>query len=272
VPVPALRPARLEEAIALLRRRHGAQVVRRGDGPLPGAAWATGIPALDALSGIGGLPCGRVSVLAAAGPGATGRLTLLQALLAGASRRGTAAYLDLAGTLDPGFLADLGADLDACLVLRPPRGGVATGLAMARALVRAGVPWLGVALGRRCPSGAALDQATAALAATAEGSRSVVCVSAAAPMPAALAYASSLTLACSPAGWQQSWGDVAGLRLRVAVTKSKLGAPGAATGLLLHYPRPWAAAEVVALPALVEGIPGDQGLAAAALPAVAAAW
>lgn len=256
--LPAGSAVRLEEAIARIHRRHGAMALRRGGDPLPGTVWPSGIPTLDALTGIGGLPRGRLSVLAGMGAGATGRLTLLQALTSAASREGQAAYLDLAGSLDPGFLADLGADLDACLVLRPPGDAIAAGLAMARALLRAGVPWLGVALGRpvrgrpRRPADAA-EHALTALVGTLEGARAVACVAAPAPLPATLAHASSLTLDCGPAGWDMAHGDVAGLRLRLHLAKSKLGAPGAEAGLLVRYPRPWAAAEVVGLPAVVDG-------------------
>ena len=46
-------------------------------------------------------------------------MTLLQSLVALASRSHDTGYVDLAGSIDPGFLADLGADLDACLVISP---------------------------------------------------------------------------------------------------------------------------------------------------------
>lgn len=250
----------LDVAIARLRRRYGAAALRRGGDPLPSTAWPTGIPALDDLCA-GGLPRGRITVLAAAERGATGRLTILQSLAAAASTAMQVAYVDLAGSLDPGFLADLGADLDSCLVVRPPAAGagerspVAVGLAMARSLVAAGVPWLAIALARRTqPAGnLAVDHAVAALAAAVEGSRAVACIAAGSPLAAPLAYASSLTLACAPLGWQEAHGDIAGLRVAVRVEKSKLGAGGDSTALLLRYPRPQAAAEVVGLPAVVTG-------------------
>ena len=101
-------PTPLSEALATLRRRHGDAVIRSGDSLGGIEAWPTGIPILDHRLTPGGLPVGRVSLLAAA-PGASGRLTLLQALTATASRERVAVYLDLVGSLDPGFLADLGA-------------------------------------------------------------------------------------------------------------------------------------------------------------------
>ena len=247
----------LAEAISALQRRYGAQAVRRGGDPVPAGVWATGVPALDAVLAPGGLPLGRLTVLAGERRpgclGATGRLTLLQALLAIASRSMQVAYVDLPGTLDPGFLADLGADLDACLVVRPPRGAAGPGLAMARTLVRAGVPWVAVAFGARRVPAAAWEHPLTALVEAAWAAHAVACFSAPAPLPAPLAYASSLTLACAPLGWHQAHGDVVGLRVQLEVAKSRVGAPGAETAMLLRYPRPHAVGEVVGLPTLLPG-------------------
>ena len=87
-----------------------------------------------ACSRPGGLPHGRITLLAAAGRGPSGRLTLLQSLVALASRSHDTGYVDLAGSIDPGFLADLGADLDACLVISPGPAKWERGLVMARSL------------------------------------------------------------------------------------------------------------------------------------------
>jgi hypothetical protein len=256
----------LAEAISALQRRYGAQAVHRGGDPMPAGTWATGVPAIDEVLAPGGLPAGRLTVLAGERRpgclGASGRLTLLQALLAIASRSMQVAYVDLPGTLDPGFLADLGADLDACLVVRPPRGAAGPGLAMARTLVRAGLPWVGVAFGSGRVATAAWEHPLTTLVEAAWAARAVACFSAPAPLPAPLAYASSLTLACSPLGWHQAHGDVVGLRVRLEVAKSRVGAPGAETAMLLRYPRPHAVGEVVGLPTLLPrygeaGVPAE---------------
>ncbi len=271
----------LAEAISALQRRYGAGAVRRGGDPLPAGVWPTGIPTLDEVLAPGGLPVGRLTVLAGERRpgclGATGRLTLLQALLAVASRSMQVAYVDLPGTLDPGFLADLGADLDACLVVRPPRGGAGAGLAMVRTLVRAGVPWVAVAFGSGRPAATAWEHPLNALVDAVWGARAVACVSAPAPLAKPLAYASSLTLGCSPLGWHEAHGDVVGLRVRLEVAKSRVGAPGATAAVLLRYPRPQATAEVVGLPSLLAGrppresSPATEDTAAAIPPAAAAA-
>jgi hypothetical protein len=242
-------PTPLSEALATLRRRHGEAVIRSGDALGGVEAWPTGLPVLDHRLTPGGLPVGRVSLLAAA-PGASGRLTLLQALVATASRERTAVYLDLVGSLDPGFLADLGADLSALLVVRPPSGRWGEGFSMARSLVMAGAPWLAVALDSRSDLG--WEHRLSTLVESVAAHRAVCLVSAAAPLPPALGYASSLTLECVADGWEEAHGDVLGLRTRLTVVKSKVSMPGETAALLLRYPRPFAAAEAVGRPAVVD--------------------
>ncbi|HZB98056.1 MAG TPA: hypothetical protein VE219_05605 [Candidatus Sulfotelmatobacter sp.] len=246
----------LSEALLGLRRRYGMDVVHRGQDVEP--VWPTGIPAIDCQLTAGGLTQGRISVLAAGSRGATGRLTLLQSLVAIASRSMDTIYVDCAGTLDPGFLADLGANLESCLVVTPGAGKWGAALSMARALAGAGVPWLGVALDEKQLSQgksahfSGWEHALSALAEAVWRSRSVCVVAAPPRLPAALAHASSLTLECCQLGWQQAHGDVTGIRVRLSVVKSRLGAPGAEATVLLRYPRPYAAAGVVNAPALVD--------------------
>jgi hypothetical protein len=246
-------PDSLSAALATLRSRYGPQALWRGDRGAAAETWPTGVPVVDSLLTPGGLPRGRITVLAAAATrGASGRLTLLQSLTALASRGCEVAYVDHAGTLDPGFLADLGAVLESCLVLTPGPERWDRGFAMARSLVMAGMPWLGIALGSRCRPRPALWEHALASLAGAVSKRGAVCVVAApAPPPAPLAYASSLTLTCAAAGWQRAHGDVTGLRVRAVTTKCKVGVPGGEATLLLRYPRPYAVAEVVGLPSVI---------------------
>jgi hypothetical protein len=289
-------PTPLSQALATLRRRHGETVIRSGDALGGVEVWPTGLPVLDHRLTPGGLPVGRVSLLAAA-PGASGRLTLLQTLIAAASRERVAVYLDLLGSLDPGFLADLGADLRSLLVVRPPSGRWGEGFSMARSLVMAGAPWLAVALpatgavpgpvGRPRPlsegsplrprsegspprplsagsprprsegsprprSDLGWEHRLSTLVESVAARRAVCLVSAASPLPPALGYASSLTLECAADGWEEAHGDVLGLRTRLTVVKSKVSAPGETAVLLLRYPRPFATAEAVGRPAVVD--------------------
>jgi recA bacterial DNA recombination protein len=259
----------LSAALATLRHRFGPQALHRGDQAERSTAWPTGVPVIDTTLTPGGLPRGRLTVLAASARGPSGRLTLLQSLASVASRSCDVGYVDLHDTLDPGFLADLGADLDACLVLSPGRPNWERGLVMARALVVAGTPWIGIALGDDRPNPRLWEHALVALV-EAVGKRTTVCVVATpSPIPAPLAYASSLTLTCAAAGWQMAHGDVAGLRVLLAAEKSRVGAPGAEANLLLRYPRPYAVAEVIGLPTVVTPrlqIPTGTAAAAGELP------
>ena len=255
-------PTPLSQALATLRRRHGEAVIRSGDALGGVEVWPTGLPVLDHRLTPGGLPVGRVSLLAAA-PGASGRLTLLQTLIAAASRERVAVYLDLVGSLDPGFLADLGADLRSLLVVRPPSGRWGEGFSMARSLVMAGAPWLAVALpaagagsgpagGPRPRSDLGWEHRLSTLVESVAARWAVCLVSAASPLPPALGSAASLTLECAADGWEEAHGDVLGLRTRLTVVKSKVSTPGETAALLLRYPRPFAVAEAVGRPAVVD--------------------
>jgi recA bacterial DNA recombination protein len=257
----------LATALTTLRRRYGPRALQRGDVAEGVERWATGIPALDAVLP-GGLPRGRITVLAAASAqGPSGRLTLLQSLLAVAGRSRDVGYVDLPGSVDPGFLADLGADLDALLVVTPGSGRWGRGLAMARSLVLAGLPWLGIALDRAAPP-RGWDAALAALAEAVSARQAVCIVAAPAPLARPLAHAASVVLTCQAVGWHRARGDVTGLRVSLTTTKCKVGAPGGSTALLLRYPRPYAVAEVLGLPTVVT--PRLQPAGSEALPAVAA--
>src|SRR5438132_600050 len=259
----------LSAALATLRRRYGPEALRRGGLPEV-AVWPTGVPVLDGVLAPGGLPRGRLTLLAAATrQGPSGRLSLLQALAATASQSCDVGYVDLAGSLDPGYLADLGADLDACLVLTPGDGRWERGLVMARTLVNAGLPWLAIALGCAQPRPSSWEHALAALVELVARRGAVCGIAAPAPQAAPLAHASSLTLACTAAGWQRAHGDVTGLRVRVVMAKSKVHTPSAEAMVLLRYPRPYAVAEVVGLPTVVT--PRPRADSVEALPRVVAA-
>jgi len=258
----ASTPRSLAEALSLLKDRYGPGALRRGSDPLAAAVWPSGLPMLVSQLLAGGLPVGRVTVIAgqrpagAAGEGATGRLSLIQILLALASRQMQVAYIDLPGTLDPGYLFDSGLDPASCLVVRPPGGAVGPGMAMARTLILAGLPWVAIAfpdVPQSAPS--AWLHPLSALAAAVTTARAVACVSAPAPLPKPLAHASSLTITCASQGWHLEHGDVDGIRVGLTVTKSKVGAPGAAAAALVRYPRPHQVADVTGLPTLLRRPP-----------------
>ena len=84
-------PDRLQQAITVLQTRFGSAAPRPAAPPCP--ARSSGIPELDALTGIGGWPVGRLSLLA--GPRGSGKRTLAQRSIAAASREGPVAYVDI---------------------------------------------------------------------------------------------------------------------------------------------------------------------------------
>ncbi len=115
-----------------LTKQFGAGVLRA---PEPVQAHSTGLLALDAATGIGGLPKGRfVEVY---GPESSGKTTLmLQAIAACQCGGGTAAYIDAEHALDLSYARDLGVDVSRLLVSQPDSGPQA--LEVVDALARSG--------------------------------------------------------------------------------------------------------------------------------------
>ncbi|MDR2647731.1 MAG: recombinase RecA [Oscillospiraceae bacterium] len=125
----------LDTALAAIEKAYGkGAVMRLGQNTsMQVAAISTGSIALDAATGIGGLPRGRIVEIY--GPESSGKTTLAlhavaQAQLAG----GEAAFIDAEHALDPVYARNLGVDIDALLVAQPDNGEQA--LEIAEALVR----------------------------------------------------------------------------------------------------------------------------------------
>jgi recombination protein RecA len=115
----------LEHAIGAIRVRFGDQALVRGT-RLPAAVpWPTGQLAIDRLSGIGGLPRGRVSVLQ--GAEGSGKMSLGHALLARATREHAhVVVIDRRDArFDPWIPDLLGAGLAVLTVVRPPTAAIA---------------------------------------------------------------------------------------------------------------------------------------------------
>lgn len=133
---PEERQALLEDLRRQLAARFGEHILLRWETARPqrGArALPTGSLVLDVLTGIGGLPRGRLSELA--GPPYSGKRTLAAHVVAQAQReRGWAAYLDGAASLDPDRWRALGVDVGDLLWALPR--SLAEALEMAQLLVR----------------------------------------------------------------------------------------------------------------------------------------
>ncbi len=215
----------LQRAIQAVQVRFGEQaLVNAGRLPAP-SPWPSGSAAVDRLSGIGGLPRGRVCVLSG-GP-SSGKLSLGLALLAQATRDSAqAVVVDPLGGFDAWALAALGAELEQLTVVRPPRPDAAGEAAVA--VARAGAGFLLVTGNLPEPALAPLESAAA---------RSGCVLVAVAEIPdQALAYASSLTVELVRTGWLWERRELVGLRVRAHCVKNKVAIPGGSAELAVHYP------------------------------------
>ena len=98
-------------------------------------AISTGSISIDAATGIGGLPKGRIVEIY--GPESSGKTTLALHVVAQAqSLGGECAFIDAEHALDPVYAANLGVDIDSLLVSQPDNGEQA--LEIAETLIRSG--------------------------------------------------------------------------------------------------------------------------------------
>ncbi len=132
------RKKALNVAISLVERQHGKGAIMR-----MGAEGArvkvksipTGSIALDAVTGIGGIPRGRVTEIY--GPESSGKTTLTLHIIANAQKGGgVAAFIDAEHALDIHYAEKLGVDIENLLVSQPDTGEQA--LEIAEVLVRSG--------------------------------------------------------------------------------------------------------------------------------------
>ena len=127
----------LSTAIAQLEKRFGAGTIMRlgQNSSLNVEAISTGSISLDAATGIGGLPKGRIIEIY--GPESSGKTTLALHVVAEAQKKGgDAAFIDAEHALDPVYAAKLGVDIDSLLVSQPDSGE--QGLEIAEGLTRSG--------------------------------------------------------------------------------------------------------------------------------------
>ncbi len=113
----------LETAISQIEKNFGkGAVMRLGENSAMNIeAIPTGSIALDAATGIGGLPRGRIVEIY--GPESSGKTTLALHVVAEAQKMGgEAAFIDAEHALDPVYAANLGVDIDSLLVSQPDNG------------------------------------------------------------------------------------------------------------------------------------------------------
>ena len=127
----------LETALAQIEKTYGkGTIMRLGENSgMNVEAISTGSITLDAATGIGGLPKGRIIEIY--GPESSGKTTLALSVVAQAQKNGgEAAFIDAEHALDPAYASNLGVDVDSLLVSQPDNGEQA--LEIAEALVRSG--------------------------------------------------------------------------------------------------------------------------------------
>jgi hypothetical protein len=218
-----MQELQLEHAISTIRIRFGSQALTRAAELPPPQPWPSRTP-LDRLSGIEGLPRGRLTLLA--GSGSCGKLTLALDLLAAATREfAHAVVIDTRGGFDPWSLLPFEPELSSLAVVRldpDPSGEAATALARAGAgfiLLMGEVPeqWLGP------------------LEASANRSGTVLVGVVDAP-GRALAHASSLSLGFARTDWVWERGQLVGLRTIARCLKNRVAPPLGESELEIRYP------------------------------------
>ncbi|MBS7390288.1 MAG: recombinase RecA [Candidatus Fimenecus sp.] len=113
----------LETALSQIEKKYGeGAIMRLGEGnALNIEAIPTGSIALDAATGIGGFPKGRIIEIY--GPESSGKTTLaLHAVAEAQKAGGEAAFVDAEHALDPIYAHNLGVDVDSLLVSQPDDG------------------------------------------------------------------------------------------------------------------------------------------------------
>jgi RecA/RadA recombinase len=218
-----MQETQLDHAISAIRVRFGSQALTRAAQLPPPQPWPSCTP-LDRLTGIGGLPRGRLTLLT--GSGTCGKLTLALAMLATATHEfAHAVVIDNQGSFDPWTLLPFDPDLSSLTMVRlqsDPAGEAAAALAKAGAgfiLLMGEVPepWLGP------------------LEAGANRSGSVLVGVVDAP-GRAFAHASSLSLGFSRTEWIFERGQLVGLRTVARCIKNRVAPPLGESQLEIRYP------------------------------------
>ncbi len=113
----------LETALSQIEKNFGkGAIMRLGENAgMNVEAIPTGSIALDAATGIGGVPKGRIIEIY--GPESSGKTTLALHIVAESQKQGgEAAFIDAEHALDPIYAAALGVDIDSLLVSQPDNG------------------------------------------------------------------------------------------------------------------------------------------------------
>lgn len=213
----------LESAIDSIRVRFGSQALTRAAELPPPQPWLSRTP-IDPLTGIGGLPRGRVSLFT--GNGTCGKLTLALALLANATHEFAHAMVIDSGVFDPWNLLPFYPELSALTVVRAPTPEIAG--EAAAALAKAGVGF--ILLMSEIP-----EAWLGPLESGANRSGTVLVGVVDAPSRA-FAHASSFSLGFTRTDWIWERGQLVGLRMSARCVKNRVAPPLGETELEIRYP------------------------------------
>ena len=218
-----MQAEKLELAIDSIRVRFGSQALTRAAELPPPQPWPSTTP-IDGLTGIGGLPRGRLSLFT--GSGTSGKLTLALALLASASHAFAHAMVIDTGGFDYSSLLPFSPELGALTIVRAPAPEIAG--EAAASLARAGVGFL-LLLGE------VPEHWLGPLESGANRSGTVVVGVVDAPSRA-LAHASSFSLGFSRSEWIKERGLLIGFRTSARCAKNRVAPPLGEAELEIRYP------------------------------------
>ena len=214
---------KLELAIDSIRLRYGSQALTRAGELPPPTPWPSGTP-VDQLTGIGGLPKGRLSLFT--GAGTCGKLSVALALLAGATRQFAHAIVIDGGGFDPTWLPPFSPEPGALTIVRAPAPEIAGEAAAALARAGAGflllmcdVPehWLG-------PLESGANRSGTVMVGVLDAANR------------ALAHSSSFSLGFSRREWIWDRGQLVGIRIAATCVKNRVAPPLGTAELLIRYP------------------------------------
>jgi RecA/RadA recombinase len=213
----------LETAINSIRVRFGSQALTRAAELPPPQPWSSKTP-IDRLTGIAGLPRGRLALFT--GNGTCGKLTLALALLANATHEFAHAIVIDGGGFDPMSLLPFSPELGALTVVSAPAPEIAGEAASALARAGAGFLLLMCALP---------EHWLGPLESGANRSGTVLVAVVDAP-DRALAHASSFSLGFSRREWIWERGQMVGLRVSARCLKNRVAPPLGGAELEVRYP------------------------------------
>ncbi len=214
---------KLDSAIDSIRLRFGSQALTRATELAPPRPWRSSTP-IDRVSGIGGLPCGRLSLFT--GSGTSGKLTFALSLLARATHEFANAMVIDTGGFDPWCLLPFSPELSALTVVSAQAPEIAG--EAAATLARAGAGFILL-------MGATPEHWLGPLESGANRSGSVV-LGVVDSADRALAHASSFSLAFARVGWVWERGQLIGLKTSARCVKNRVAPPLGETELEIRYP------------------------------------